>query len=97
MTGRDLAAAAIGAGLALAMAIGAVDFRLHPFGEARAQAGEIESPRQFMLAVAAALASVAVDSEKTAMKLNETGDSMGRLAERVADLEKRLAELERKR
>jgi hypothetical protein len=102
MRRRDLLAAFAGAVLALsAVATGVygpgVLARAHAQTQAKTQDITRDEIRFRVLAIAAALASVAVDGERTAMAHNDTADRVADLAERLSALEKRLAELEKKR
>jgi hypothetical protein len=104
MTGRDILAAGIGAAIAASMmvALPSAD-RIMP---AAAQAQQKAQPprelsqeelRLLVLAIARAIASIAVDSERAALGVNRNAEDMQTLKERLAVLEGRLAELEKKR
>lgn len=98
MSKRDILAFLLGAGITLA----GVPIGLYShhglIGTAEAQQAASDEPlRQLILAIADALASVAVDSERTAVAHNATSDRVAGLAERLGNLEKRLTELEKKR
>ena len=102
MTKRDLLAALVGAMIALSVAAvgryGHVDVAGPAQAQTKAPDGvSRDEVRYRVLAIAAALASVAVDGERTAVAHNATADRVADLAERLADLEKRVAELEKKR
>ncbi len=98
MTRRDLMALLAGAGIALAVA--SVFLRPGVVGVGQAQAQQEMTPerlRLMTLALANALASVAVDGERTAVAHNQTVDRVAALEARVRLLEKRLADLESRR
>lgn len=103
MTGRLFTASILGAGALLVAAAAVPTPGL--IGPASAQqAPAADQQRSLLLAIANAIASVAVDGERTAMAVNDASDRIVTLEERVrtlerrlVDMEKRLAELERKR
>ena len=98
MTRRDLLALLAGAGMALSVASIVLPPGTGGFGEARAQQQAMpEGLRLMTLALANALASVAVDGERTAVAHNQTADRVADLEMRLRQLEKRLADLEGKR
>ena len=105
MTGRDILAAAIGA----AVAVSTITVIPHAdrFFLAAAQAQPTrqapppeltqEQLRFLVLAIARAIASIAVDSERAALAVNRTAEDIQTVTERLADIERRLAEVEKKR
>ena len=100
MTKRDIAAAIMGAGVALTVALALVPAGRSLINPAYAQAQQSPTPEQLrflVLAIANAIASIAVDGERAAMAVNEATDRIRSLEERQRDFEKRLAEMERKR
>ncbi len=98
MTRRDLVASIIGAGIAMIVATAWPPVDRGIVGAAHAQQDPpAERQRFLILAIANAIASVAVDGERTAMAVNEATDQLKILQDRLASLEKRLAELEKKR
>ena len=98
MTRRDIIGLLAGAGIALAVAAILLPDDRRLVGQAQAQQDTAsERQRHLMLAIANAIASVAVDGERTAMSLNQTADRVTDLEARLRHLEKRLAELESKR
>lgn len=102
MKSRDLFAASVGAAIAAAVFVLAPSISLTPAAFAqpqqRAQGQPApDSARTLILAIASALASIAVDGERTAVALNEATDDMRALADRLSAAEKRLAALEAKR
>ena len=98
MTSRDLLASIIGAGIALVVALVWLPTDRGVVGMAHAQQDQLPERQRFLLlAIANAIASVAVDGERTALTANEATDQIKVLQERLGTLEKRLAELEKKR
>jgi hypothetical protein len=100
MTRRDLFALLAGACIALAAAAVLLPAGRAVVGQAQAQAPHeppLERQRQLVFAIGSALASIAVDGERTAVALNQTTDRVAELEARLKHLEKRLAELESKR
>jgi hypothetical protein len=103
MTRRDIVALLAGAGIALASAAALLPAGRAAVGDALAQ-GNAQAGRDaatpadrrgyLMLALANALASVAVDGERTAVSLNRTVDNVDELEARLASLERRVAALE---
>lgn len=104
MTSRDILAALAGALLALCVTAAGLHLDRGIVGPALAQP-QTQAPREMTteqlrnmsVAIALALASVAVDGERTAVAQNNTSDRVADLAERLGNLEKRVAELEKKR
>ena len=109
MAGLKTAASIGGSLLALAIVglaivgLGAPDLTLH---RAQAQspapvAGEarpvMEEHRLLLMAIASAVASVAVDSERNAIALTRAEDQVKVLQDRIARLEARLVALEKRR
>jgi hypothetical protein len=67
-------------------------------GPALAQKEPVDRQQYLLvLGIGNALASLAVDSERTALTLNETIDRVKTLDDRLQAAEKRIADLERKR
>lgn len=98
MTRRDLTVAIVASGVTLAVAIGYMAADRGLLSPAHAQQPSVpEQQRQLLLAVASAVASVAVDGERTAMTLNETRDELTAVRSQLRALEQRLGDLEKKR
>jgi hypothetical protein len=100
MMARDILAFLAGAGITLAVVTMGPQTDRAAISQAHAQTQQEMLPdhvRYLLLALANAIASVAVDGERTAVALNATSDRLGVLADRLAGLEKRLADLEKKR
>lgn len=108
MTRRDIAAAVMGAGAALivAMALPQTEGSLVSPAQAQTktqtqtQVQQNPSPEQLrflILAIANAIASIAVDGERAAMAVNDATDQIKNLEGRLREMEKRLAALEAKR
>jgi hypothetical protein len=98
MTSRDLVASIIGAGIGMVVALAWLPMERGIVGAAHAQRDQLPERQRFLvLAIANAIASVAVDGERTAMTANEAMDQIKLLQERLGSLEKRVTELEKKR
>ena len=99
MTRREFAASIAGATavLAITAALALAAAQLTPHAQAQQPRDSTDAERLLLRSIAGAMASIAVDGERTAVAVNDAVDQIKALQDRVAALEKKIAEMQAKR